>query len=568
MNKRSISEELREIVIGSLLFLGLENVKNIPFSLDQPDDVSYGEFATNVALVVSKILKLSPRECAEKLVSYINNNKGEIISNLEIAGAGFINFFVTDKAKGIAIESVATQETKLDFLSGQTVLCEYTDPNPFKLFHIGHTVSNTVGESLSRIYEMAGAKVVRVCYQGDLGMHVATTMWGVEKMEDEIPKESATLREKVSFLGKAYAYGMKTLADKPKIKEEIQSINKHLFEGKEHEMYEKGKKWSLDYFKTVYEKLGTAFDYFIMESEVSEKGKKIVMENTPKVFEQSDGAYVYKGEKVGLHTRVFINGEGFPTYEAKELGNCERKKELVKNHDISVVVTAHEVDEYFKVVISALKEIDEDYANKLVHISHGMLRLPEGKMSSRTGNIIPAEDLIDEVKERIKDRLEKSDVVDKEKLANDIAVGAIKFSILRQAIGRDIIFDIDKSISFEGDSGPYLQYTHARIVQLLKKAEEENIKSKYINGLTEKSLERKLLIFRDVLEKTYQDMGPQHVVNYLLSLAHEFNSMYARQVIVDKNDPNSSHYVLLAQAVGSILKQGLNTLGIVAPEKM
>ena len=390
-------------------------------------------------------------------------------------------------------------------------------------------------------------------------------------MSDEV----VTLRDKVGYLGKAYAYGMQALSDNPKIKEEIQDINKHLFEGKEHELYEQGKEWRMDYFQTVYEKLGAAFDYFIMESEEAEKGKKIVIDNTPKVFEQSDGAYVYKGEKVGLHTRVFINSQGFPTYEAKELGNCVRKEELVPQHDISVVVTAHEVDEYFKVIQSALKEIDESYASKLVHISHGMLRLPEGKMSSRTGNIIPAEDLIDEVKLRIKDRLEKSDLPagetgaeDKEQLANDIAVGAIKFSILRQAIGRDIIFDIDKSISFEGDSGPYLQYTHARIVQLLNKAKEEGIEAKYVDSISEVALERKLLIFRDTLQKTYEDKGPQHIVSYLLSLAHEFNSMYARQVIIDKNNSNSSHYVLLAQAVGNILRQGLHVLGIIAPDKM
>ena len=469
---------------------------------------------------------------------------------------------------------MAHNEVQLSILSGKTVICEYTDPNPFKLFHIGHTVSNTVGESLSRIYEIVGAKVIRVCYQGDIGMHVATTMWGIEHMGETVD-DSASLRDKVTYLGKGYAYGTQQLEENPLIKEEIQTINKHLFEGKEHEMYEKGKKWSLDYFQTVYEKLGTAFDYFIMESEVGDKGKQIVIENTPKVFEQSDGAYVYKGEKVGLHTRVFINSQGFPTYEAKELGNCARKEELVPNTDISVVVTAHEVDEYFKVIQSALKEINEVQAQKLVHISHGMLRLPEGKMSSRTGNIISAEDLLDEVKERIQDRLEKSDLPageagadSKEQLANDIAVGSIKFSILRQAIGRDIIFDIDKSISFEGDSGPYLQYTHARIVQLLKKAEDLGIAGAYHNDVNEVVLSRKLLIFKDVLQKVYDDKGPHHMVSYLISLAHEFNSLYGRQIIVHKEDPHSPHYVVLASAVGNILKQGLYLLGIVAPDKM
>jgi arginyl-tRNA synthetase len=538
------------------------------FSLDQPEEIHHGDFATNIAFIIAKSEKKSPKACAEELIPKLQNDLSDTVEKIELAGAGFINFFLNDKAKEETIKNVANNKTKLSILSGKTVICEYTDPNPFKLFHIGHLVPNAIGESLSRIYEQVGADVKRICYQGDIGMHVATTIWGIENMGDAMPDESASLREKVAYLGKGYAYGTAKLADDSSIKDRILEINKHLFEGSEHALYEKGKKWSLDYFGEMYKKIGTAFDYFIFESEVGESGKKIVIDNTPNVFEQSDGAYVYKGEKVGLHTRVFVNSQGLPTYEAKELGNTFRKEELVPKSDISIVVTANEINEYFKVIKAALGEIDKAQSDKLVHISHGMLRLPEGKMSSRTGNIIPAEDLIDEVKSRLKDRLEKSEEMDKEKLGNDVAVGAIKFSILKLAPGKDIIFDIDKSISFEGDSGPYLQYTHARIVQLLKKAENEGIKSEYMSDVNENALSRKLLIFEDVIGKAYEEKGPHIIVNYLLALAHEFNSFYTRQVIADKNNPHSAHYVLLTYATWSILNQGLHMLGITAPEKM
>ena len=549
--------------------MGVADANTLSFSVDQPEKNEHGEFSTNAPFAVAKLLNVSPKECAAKLTQYIEKNKGGIITHTLIAGVGFINFFLTEETRKSVIEKVATNIVKLNALDKKTVIFEYTDPNPFKLFHIGHLVPNVVGESLSRIYEMAGAKVVRMCYQGDVGIHVATAIWGIEHMGVNMPDDSTSLRNKVAHLGNGYAYGTKALLVDPIVKEKILEINKHLFEGKEHLLYNIGKKWSLDYFQILYDMLGTKFDYFIFESEVAGSGKKIVEDNTPKVFEQSEGAYVYKGEKVGLHTRVFINSFGFPTYEAKELGNCAKKEELVPHHDISLVITAHEVDEYFKVIIAALSEIDKPAAEKLVHISHGMLRLPEGKMSSRSGNVVSAEDLIDEVKSRLGNRLEKSDSGDVEKLANDIAVGAIKFSILKQAIGKDMIFDIDKSISFEGDSGPYLQYTYARIVQVLKKAELLGIKGEYIiDDINENVLERKLLIFGDIMEKAYFEKAPHHIINYLLSLTHEFNSFYTRQVIANADDPNSVYYVLITQAVGNILKQGLDVLGIVAPNKM
>ncbi len=567
----SISERLRQIVIEGLSSIGVENAESILFSLDQPEDVVHGEFATNVPLVIAKILKLSPRECAEKLVEYIENNKGGIIERVEIAGAGFINFYLTKEVVKNNIHGLLSKG-KLFESNNKKALFEYTDPNCFKVFHIGHLMANAIGETLSRIYETAGYEVTRLCYPSDIGRNVAMGVWGVMQKENEKPAQGASLKDKVLFLGKCYAYANEQYENNETAKQEIISVNKAIYEGTDSkimEVYAEGRALSLEYFDFMYKLLGTKFDSFIFESEVAEPGLAIVKEFLNNgLFEESDGAIVYKGEQDGLHTRVFITAQGIATYEAKDLGNYEKKLKLIPDAYSYVVVTANEQNEYFKVVNKVVEKIHPELIGKLVHIGHGMLRLPDGKMSSRTGKIIDAESLIDEVKSHLKDRMEKSEAEDKEKLANDIAVGAIKFSILKQAIGRDIIFEIDKSISFEGDSGPYLQYTHARIVQLLKKANDLGIKASYIEGLKEIALERKLLIFGDVIQKSYIEKGPHHIINYLLTLTHEFNSLYARQVIVDVNNPNSSHYVLLAEAVGNILKQGLNMLGIVAPEKM
>jgi arginyl-tRNA synthetase len=202
-----------------------------------------------------------------------------------------------------------------------------------------------------------------------------------------------------------------------------------------------------------------------------------------------------------------------------------------------------------------------------------MMRLPSGKMSSRTGNVIGGEDMLEMISEKIREKVTEMRVSDeeKEKLVNDIAVGAIKFSILKIAPGKDIAFDFDKSISFEGDSGPYLQYTHARLSALLDKAIEQVISFEYgyVVGSPERELEKVIMGYHEVLEKTYRDLGPQHVVQHLLLLTRVFNSLYARVQIVNVDDKDvSSYYVMLATATRNILAHGLYTLGIAAPERM
>lgn len=559
------------------------------FSLDKPEDSLHGDYATNIAFILSKTEKLSPKDCANNLINELQTELVDTVEKTEVAGAGFINFFLKDDVR--TKEVVSYKNLNLNILENKKVICEYTDPNPFKLFHIGHLVPNAIGESISRIYEAMGASVSRINYQGDVGMHVAKTIFGVQWLIKHAKEETnkfftdkTTLVEKINFLGACYSLGNAMYEDQhlydtfSSLEEKVNSfkdVNKKIFNKTDEEInkiYDLGRKWSLEYFETIYKKLGTKFDYYIFESEVFDNGKKIVLENTPKVFEESDGAIVYKGEKVGLHTRVFINKEGLPTYEAKEIGNAFRKQELVPDNDISVIVTANEINEYFKVIKSALGEIDKNLSDKIKHVSHGMLRLPSGKMSSRTGNVIPAEELIDEVKEKLKEKLEDKlkSFSDTPKLLNDIAVGAIKFSILKQSPGGDIIFDFDKSISFEGDSGPYLQYTHARICTLLEKAESLGINTEsYIVENPEKEMEQVLIGYRQVLDKAYKDLGPHHIVQYLLLLTRTFNTVYGRQQFVDENNKDTSaYYVMLAQATKNILAHGLHILGISAPTKM
>jgi arginyl-tRNA synthetase len=555
----------------------LQNIcaDGISFSLDKPDEVTHGDYATNIAFPLSKAQSMSPKEYAEIIVPKLQESLSELVEKIEVAGPGFINFFLKDDMRTDEAEFFSKDITFLVKEHG-SVIVEYTDPNPFKIFHIGHLVPNTIGESIARLYESQGKHVTRICYQGDVGVHVAKAIYAILKNFEVVPKESASLREKVTYLGRAYAFGNSALESDETIKKEIVTINKAIFaKSDEHinALYEEGKKWSLDYFETIYEKLGTKFDNYIFESEVGDEGKAIVKKYIGTVFEESDGALVYKGEKVGLHTRVFVNKEDLPTYEAKELGNTYKKKSLVPEAEESIVVTANEIDEYFKVIKAALSEIDKPLADSIMHISHGMLRLPEGKMSSRTGNIIPAEELIDLVKSRILEKIERMRVEGDEQTAliNDIAVGAIKFAILKSAPGKDMIFDFDKSLSFEGDSGPYLQYTHARISALLDKAKNLGIVPQhgYVVENPERELEQVITKYSLVLDKAFKEIGPHHIIQYLLSLTRAYNSVYGRVQIVDENNKDKSlYYLMLSLATKNILSNGLHILGIKAPERM
>lgn len=554
-----MTELLKKALIKALEKQGIEKPA---VHLEHPEDNTFGDFSTNVALAYSKQLKKNPKDFAEELVEDLKDEKLENVTAVEIAGPGFINFKITDEyfAKEI-IETSKDLENigKISTDKGKKIMIEYTDPNPFKVFHIGHLMANTIGESLSRIVEFSGAKVIRACYQGDVGLHVAKTIWGVLKNQG---KEMT-----ITYLGEMYVLGNEKYETDETAKKEIVDINKKIFDKSDeaiNKLYENGRKLSLAYFDSIYKKLGTKFDNFFFESEVADDGVKIAKEFLKKgIFEISEGATIFPGEKYGEHTRVFISSQGLPTYEAKELGLTQKKFELYPDLAESVVVTANEQNAYFKVILAAENAIAPEIASKMKHISHGILRPASGKMSSRKGNVVSADDLIGEfealVQEKIKDR--DFDAATSVKVTQEVAIAGLKYTILRQAIGGDIIYDPTKAVSFEGDSGPYLQYATVRAQTILSKASETNGKVE----LPEKveMLEKLLLRFPEVVERARLEYAPNYIVTYLTELAASFNSYYANYKIIE-----SPYRLILTKVFAQTMKNGLWILGIKVPEKM
>ncbi len=559
---------MNEVIIKALEKASIKaGIAEPKVKIEHPEDVSHGDFSSNVAMVYARELKISPKVLAEKIVTELNADLPDIVDSVSIAGSGFINFKIKDKffvKEILEISKDLENFGKIKRDAGKQVMVEYTDPNPFKVFHIGHLMANTIGESISRIVEFSGAQVVRACYQGDVGLHVAKTIWAIQK--------DGNYKNDIGYLGAMYVVGSNEYDTNEVSKKEIVDINKKIFEKSDPELnkiYDAGRKLSLEYFDTIYAKLGTKFNNFFFESEVANDGVRIVNEFLKLgIFEKSEGAIVFPGEKYGEHTRVFINSQGLPTYEAKELGLTKKKFELYPNQSESIVVTANEQSAYFKVLLASIRAIYPEIGSKMKHLSHGLLRPSSGKMSSRKGNVVSADDLIVEFESLVIEKTKDRDFDDSKKneINNQVAIAGLKYTILRQAIGGDIIYDPNKAISFEGDSGPYLQYATVRAQAILTKAGEV----REPKTLPEKvdMLEKMLVRFPETIERARNEYAPHHIITYLTELSSAFNSYYAHNQIIDDKDPISDYRVKLTQVFVQTMKNGLWVLGIKVPKRM
>ena len=582
----NMQKEIKNLIKDALKNLEIETND---IALEHPEDLKNGDYSTNVAMAIAKSVKTNPKELAKKIVAEINRlNVDKNIEKIEVAGAGFINFHLSRKFFAKSIEEILNQTDnvgKNTILTGKKIMIEYTDPNPFKPFHIGHLMTNAIGESIAKILEHSGAEVFRAVYQGDVGLHVAKAIYGLLQNK-KLQSKKGSHNLQATNIGKAYAQGAGAYEDKPEAKKEIEEINLKLYDKtdkKINEIYDWGFKVTMEAFEDLYKMLGTKFDFYFLESNMADIGREIVNANKGKIFEESDGAIVFKAEKYNpkLHTRVFITSKNLPTYETKELGLTEEKFKTEPNLDLSIVVTGNEQVDYMRVVAKAISIMHPEFEKKMLHRSHGMMRFVGGKMSSRKGNVITGEVLLNDVHDAILEKMIDREFSNemREKIASDVGVAAIKYSILKQSTGGDIIYDFEKSVSFEGDSGPYLQYSYVRAKSVLEKAQKENILPdfKFLpaeirpNGDSSGrvfEIEKLLYKFPEIVSRSVEEYEPHYIANYLIEVARAFNSFYGNNLIVEKKDKTSSYKVALTYAFSFVMKTGLHLLGIVAPEKM
>ena len=558
-----------------------EDMEKIKFVVDINKDIDRGDLYTNFALVTSKVFNQNPIVVAMNLTEYLNQQLDKnIFKKIEAADA-YVNFCLVDNFE-IAKNTIIYHK---DF-TGKKIAYEYTDPNPMKEFHIGHLMNNTIGESLSRMGEIAGATIKRYSYQGDAGRHLAVTMWGLRFMETPWPDaETISVTDKVKFLGQAYAIGNKKLAEVrekgdgsdeyKKVISEIEVMNQKIYDRSDEEvngLYDQGREWSLQKFEELYDILGTKFDYYFFESITAPLGLSMIKENltkTDSVFSHGDNdAIIFKGEDHGLHTRVFINAKGIPTYEAKEIGLAKMKYDLW-NFDRSIVMTANEQNEVFKVTNKVITMLMPDIGSKMEHISHGMMKLVGEKMSSRTGKVIAGDELVEDMMAASYEKMKDRDLTEDEKknISRDVAVAGIKFSILKQNFRKDIIFDKEKSLSLEGDSGPYIQYAVVRINSIVKKTEGLEVVSGKELSIEAENLNRTLWRYNHMCFKAVDEYAPQYIAQYLIDLASRFNAFYNKNKIIEDEKVSKELFDLCVKT-RDVLTQGLTVLGIRVVERM
>ena len=518
-----------------------------------PENVD-ADYSSNVALKLAKIVHKAPMDIA-----------GELCSQLGDASAtkpGFINFSLRDEYLHQQIGELSSDFDKnisSDEYCDQTIVCEFSDPNPFKVLHVGHLYTSIVGDSISRLFEYAGAKVIRANFGGDVGLHVAKTLYMLEQK---------SLKDfDIEDIAKCYVEGTAAYEDDEKAHDKITEINKEIYrinQENDHttelaKLYWRGRELSYDYFKDFYAEIGVKFDKFYPESTVTEMGVQMVGEELEKgVYEISQGAVIFDGDKYGLHTRVFINKEGIPTYETKDVGLIFTKWQDY-HFDKSVVITGNEQLDYMKVVLKSVEQYAPELVEKTSHLTHGLVKLPGNvKMSSRKGNFLQAVDVLNMVKDELKEAYESSD--------NVVALAATKYAFLKYKMGGNIVFDPHESVKMTGNSGPYLLYSAVRAKKILQKSNGDSGQNDAVYDSNERKLAKKILEYKEILKESVIEMAPHKVANYLYELAQEFSRFYEQCTVA-----GSDREAVRMQIVEVYLKtmtHGLGILGISIPAEM
>ncbi len=517
-------------------------------------DVQFGDYATNVALQLAGKLGKSPRDIATQIAEKLQGT-GEF-EKVEVAGPGFINLTLSPSAL-----LDLTKREPIPHRAGQTVVIETNNPNPFKAMHIGHAYNAILADTIANLLAVDGARTYRVSYHGDVGLHVGKSMYSLLRYADgDIAKiEAIPEAERNTFMSKMYAEGSKAYKEDDTAKAEINDLAEQSFEPKTGlyiQIYDLCKKWSFEQIDALVARLGNvSTERRFLESDADVYGVKTVRDNTPKVFSQSDGAYIFEGSKYGAFDNAFIASNGRGLYAARDLGLMQYKNEYY-HPDHSYIVTGNEQAAYFKGVIAAAEQIWPEQAGQTVNIPTGLVKLTTGKMSSRDGEVIEVGWLFDEFKKAIEARGGEP--------TDEIIAGALRYQFLKAKIGGDVVFDVNEAVSLTGNTGSYLQYAHARARRILEKLDS-------VQPLTEVRSEDRLLVrklgeYRETVELATRSLEPHHICHYLFELAQEFNRYYEKNQVV--GNEHEAHRAGLVSVYADTLRAGLLVLGIAAPDKM
>ncbi len=561
------------------------------------------EFEGDLTIVVFPLLRMSrkgPEQTAEELGHYFVEHLDKVEAfnvikgflNLTIHHHFWLSFFNQNRE----VDGFGKKKIK----ETNPVVIEYSSPNTNKPLHLGHIRNNLLGWSVSEILKANGENVKRVNLVNDRGIHICKSMLAWQKWGDGVTPETAG-KKGDKLVGDFYV-----LFDK-KYKEEIASLTAQgmdkdeaaqkaplLLEAKKMlKQWEDGDKsvrklwaemngWVYDGFDVTYNRMGVSFDKIYYESDTFLLGKALVEEGLKKgvLYKKEDGSVWCDLSSDGLDEKLLLRADGTSVYMTQDLGTAQLRYNDFNPREL-IYVVGNEQNYHFEVLKLILKKLGRAWADSIVHLSYGMVELPEGKMKSREGTVVDADDLMDEMYNTAKQTTEElgkyNDFTPEEahKLYNMLSLGALKYFILKVDPKKTMMFNPKESIDFNGNTGPFIQYTHARIRSLVRKGKEQNCQWKgktfdTINMATkEKSLIKLLYDYPQIVESAAQNFSPAMIANFAYDLAKEFNQFYQEITILKEADAEKRDFRLaLSEFTGNTIQSAMNLLGIDVPERM
>ena len=541
--------------------------------LEVPPDPALGDYAFP-CFALAKTMKKAPAEIAKDLAKKL---RLDFIEKIEIKGP-YLNFFLK---KELFAEKVIKKilKEKEDYGKGsekKKIIIEFPSPNTNKPLHLGHVRNMAIGQSVTSLLNFAGNKVIITNLNNDRGIHICKSMLAYKKFG----KNKAPDKKSDHFVGDFYVmFNKEAEKDKDLEKEALEMLNKWEQHDKETiALWKKMNTWAVDGFIATYKRFNLKFDKIYNESEIYDKGKAVVMAGLKKgvFFKDEDGAVAIDlGKELGK--KVLLRADGTSIYITQDLYLAEEKFKAF-NPDKSVYVVGSEQNYHFKVLFKVLELLGFKEAKHCYHLSYGMVNLPEGRMKSREGTVVDADDILDEMQalaeKELKKRYESLKEKEIKERAEKIAMAAIRFFLLKIDSSQEMVFNPEQSISFEGDTGPYLQYTYARIASIFekygKKLAEKDFKADFSLLKDEKEAEliKLLELFKDKASVAAEQYKPHLIANYLLELAHAFNEFYHKCPILQEKEELKMARLVLAYCVQQVLKSGLKLLEIDVLERM
>ncbi|KLO24901.1 arginine--tRNA ligase [Marinitoga sp. 1155] len=533
---------------------------------------NFGDFQTNYAMINAKTLKKSPRSIAQEIVDNLPENN--IIEKVEIAGPGFINFYIRNEFLTGYLLKIENENPDFSFIKDKgTVVIDYSSPNIAKPMHIGHLRSTVIGDSIKRIYKYLGYNVVGDNHLGDWGTQFGKLIVGYRLWLDKENYE----KDPIGEMERIYVKFEKESEKKPELLEEARLELKKLQDGEpeNRKLWQEFIDLSLKEYNKIYKRMDIEFDTYYGESHYHEIMPEIVKMLLEKgIATYSEGAVVvFFDEKENLPPAIIQKKDGAFLYATSDLACIKFRRETYKPNRI-LYVTDERQQTHFKQVFNIAKKLgwDDNYQ----HIWFGLMRFADGVFSTRKGNVIKLEELLDKAVEKARKIVEEKNpnLTDEEKneIAEAIGIGAVKYSDLSQNRISHIIFDWDKMLSFEGNTAPYLLYTYARIQSLKRKASEKGYKIENSELIINEKIERKLGLLLTQLPvitmRAAEDYKPNLIADYLFELAQTYNSFYNNLPVLKEKEDILKSRLLLSHLAGEVLKKGLDLLGIRVVDKM